>query len=134
MRSLIIAALLATGIFSISSQAQDLRSTRADTAKWLSISEVHDRLESAGYRNIEKIERESGSYEAKATDQAGQRIKLYVNAQTGEVIGQRQRESRRDKYDSGYGRGNQRNTPDCNERRCRDDLPPQGTVQPNAGK
>jgi hypothetical protein len=134
MRSLIIASLLATGIFSIPSHAQDHRSNRAENAKWLSISQVHERLESAGYRNIEKIERESGSYEAKATDQAGQRIKLYVNAQTGEVIGQRQRESKRDKYEGGYSRGNQKNTPDCNERRCRDDLPPQGTVQPTAGK
>lgn len=58
------------------------------------------RLESAGYRNIEKIERESGSYEVKATDLAGRRIKLYVHPQTGEVIDQRQR----DKYDSGYAK------------------------------
>jgi hypothetical protein len=87
-------------------------------------------LESAGYRNIEKIEREGGSYEVKAADQAGRRIKLYVHPQTGEVIDQRQR----DKYDGGYAKSNQRSSAHCNERRCRDDLPQPGTIQPAAGK
>ena len=123
MRPLTITALLATVFFSISSHA---RSANTDNVKWLSIPEVHARLESAGYRNIEKIERESGSYEVKATDQAGRRIKLYVHPQTGEVIDQRQR----DKYDSGYAKNSQRNSSDCNERRCRDDWPQTGTIQP----
>ena len=126
MRPLTITALFATVFFSISSHAQDVRSANTDKARWLSIPEVHARLESAGYRNIEKIERESGSYEVKATDQAGRRIKLYVHPQTGEVIDQRQR----DKYDSGYAKNSQRNSSDCNERRCRDDWPQTGTIQP----
>ncbi len=95
-----------------------------------SAPEVAARLESAGYRNIEKIEREGGSYEVKAADQAGRRIKLYVHPQTGEVIDQRQR----DKYDGGHAKSNQRSSADCNERRCRDDLPQPGTIQPAAGK
>ena len=131
MRPLTITALLATVFFSISSHA---RSANTDKARWLSIPEVHARLESAGYRNIEKIERERGSYEVKATDQAGRRIKLYVHPQTGEVIDQRQRDVKRDKYDGGYAKSNQRNSADCNERRCRDDLPQTGTIQPAAGK
>jgi uncharacterized protein YceH (UPF0502 family) len=126
MRPLTITALLATVFFSMSSHAQDVRSANTDKARWLSIPEVHARLESAGYRNIEKIERESGSYEVKATDQAGRRIKLYVHPQTGEVIDQRQR----DKYDGGYAKNSQRNSSDCNERRCRDDWPQTGTIQP----
>ena len=130
MRPLTIAALLATVFFSISSHAQDVRSAKSDTARWLSIPEVAARLESAGYRNIEKIEREGGSYEVKAADQAGRRIKLYVHPQTGEVIDQRQR----DKYDGGHAKSNQRSSADCNERRCRDDLPQPGTIQPAAGK
>ena len=134
MPPLTIVSLLATVFFSFSSHAQDVRSANTDTARWLSIPEVHARLESAGYRNIEKVERESGSYEVKATDQAGRRIKLYVHPQTGEVIDQRQRDVKRDKYDGGYARSNQRNSADCNERRCRDDLPRQGSVQPAAGK
>ena len=130
MRTLTIAALLATVFVSVSSHAQDVRSAKNDTARWLSIPEVAARLESAGYRNIEKIEREGGSYEVKATDQAGRRIKLYVHPQTGEVIDQRQR----DKYDGGHAKSNQRSSADCNERRCRDDLPQPGTIQPAAGK
>lgn len=133
MRTLIIASLLATAFISTSSYAQDVRSTRTDKAKWLSIPEVHARLESAGYRNIEKIERESGSYEVKATDQAGQRIKLYVHPRTGEVIDQQQRDAKREKYDGGNARS-PRNLADCNERRCRDDLPPQGFIPSAAGK
>jgi hypothetical protein len=134
MRTLTIAALLATAFFSISSHAQDGRSANTDKVKWLSIPEVHARLESAGYRNIEKIERESGSYEVKATNQAGRRIKLYVHPQTGEIIDQRQRDAKRDKYEGGYAKNNQRNSADCNERRCRDDLPQKGTPQPAAEK
>jgi len=137
MRTLTIASLLATVFFSMSSHAQDGRPASADKAKWLSIPEVHARLESAGYRNIEKIERESGSYEVKATDQAGRRIKLYVHPQTGEVIDQRQRSVKRDQYnahDGGYAKNNPRNSADCNERRCRDDLPQPGTFQSVPGK
>ena len=134
MRPLTITALLATVFFSMSSHAQDVRSANTDKARWLSIPEVHARLDSAGYRNIEKIERESGSYEVKATDQTGQRIKLYVHPQTGVVIDQRQRDSTRDKYGGGYAKNNQRNSADCNERRCRDDLSQPGTIQPADGK
>ena len=130
MRPLTITALLATVFVSVSSHAQDVRSAKNDTARWLSIPEVAARLESAGYRNIEKIEREGGSYEVKAADQEGRRIKLYVHPQTGEVIDQRQR----DKYDGGHAKSNQRSSADCNERRCRDDLPQPGTIQPAAGK
>lgn len=134
MPPLTIVSLLATVFFSLPSHAKDVRSANTDTARWLSIPEVHATLESAGYRNIEKIEREDGSYEVKATDQAGRRIKLYVHPQTGEVIDQRQRDVKRDKYDGGYARSNQRNSADCNERRCRDDLPQPGTTLPAAGK
>jgi len=138
MRTVTIASLLAsllfTVVFPISSHAEDARSTNADKAKWLSIPEVHARLESAGYRNIEKIERESGRYEVKATDQTGRRIKLYVHPQTGEVIDLRQRDGKRDQYDGSHAKNHQRNLADCNERRCRDDLPQRGTPQPAAGK
>ena len=130
MRPLTITALLATVFVSVSSHAQDVRSAKNDTARWLSIPEVAARLESAGYRNIEKIEREGGSYEVKATDPAGRRMKLYVHPQTGAVIDQRQR----DRDDSDHARNGQRSSADCNERRCRDDLPQQGAARPAAGK
>lgn len=131
MRPFTIASLLATVFFATSIHAQDGRSASADNSRWLSIPEVHAKMEAAGYRNIEKIERESGSYEVKAIDQAGQRVKLYVHPQTGEVLEQQRK---RDKYGSSYAKGNLRNSADCNERRCRDDLPQQGAPQPAAGK
>ena len=137
MRTLIVTSLIAAGFLATTPYAQDTRAGAADKTRWLSIPEVHARLESAGYRNIEKIERESGSYEIKATDRNGQRVKLYVHPQTGEVMNRRYRDASRnkhDKSDSGYARNNPRNSADCNERRCRDDLPRPGSVQPPAGK
>ena len=142
MRTLIITSLIAAGFLATTPYAQDTRAGTADKTRWLSIPEVHARLESAGYRNIEKIERESGSYEIKAIDRNGQRVKLYVHPQTGEVMNRRYRDARhdtshdtkRDKYDSGSARNNPRNSADCNERRCRDDLPRPGCVQPPARK
>ena len=45
--------------------AADSRGTPAQTERqWLSIGEVHQKLEAAGYRKVEKIEREHGAYEA----------------------------------------------------------------------
>ena len=77
MRPLTITALLATVFVSVSSHAQDVRSaktTRRDGYRFPAA-----RLESAGYRNIEKIEREGGSYEVKgAADQAGRRDQLLM--------------------------------------------------------
>lgn len=135
MRTLITASLMAIasiGLVTTTLYAQDKQPAQVAQMGWLSIPEVYTRLESAGYRNIEKIERERGSYEVKATDRNGQRMKLYVHPQTGEIINQRGRETKRDKYDKNdnYGsdssRGNRRNSADCNERRCRDDLPQPG--------
>lgn len=134
MRPLTIPALLATIFLSMSTHAEDIRSANTDQSRWLSIPEVHARLESAGYRHIEKIERESGRYEVKATDQTGRRIKLYVSPQTGEILSQRQRDNRRNHDGDTDAKTNQRNSADCNQRRCRDDLPQPGNPQPVAGK
>jgi hypothetical protein len=96
--------------------------------QWLSIPQIVDKLEAAGYRNIEKIEREHGNYEVRATNRDGRRSKLYVHPQTGEVIGHRQRES----DESGERKSA---SADCNERRCRDDLPQSAVDGPRpAGK
>lgn len=102
-------------------------------ARWLSIPEVHDRLIAAGYRNVEKIEREDGTYEARATSRQGERVKLYVNPQSGEIRERHKRESRHDK-DAGRGDAYGQYAADCNERRCRDDLPPKAAPTPAAGK
>ena len=99
--------------------ADDKRITMAPERQWLSIAQVAARLEAAGYRQIEKIEREGGGYEARAANQAGERTKLYINPQTGALASQHGK-ARSGGAADGAGR---QDSATCNERRCRDDLP-----------
>ncbi|WP_353936288.1 PepSY domain-containing protein [uncultured Ottowia sp.] len=47
---------------------------------------MYDRVEAAGYVNIREIELEKyGHYKVKARNAQGGRVKLHVNAQTGEI-------------------------------------------------
>lgn len=58
----------------------------APAAPMLTIRQVYDKMEAAGYRNISEIERSSKhGYEVKAYDPQGQRVKLYVDPQSGAV-------------------------------------------------
>ena len=91
----------------------------SERQQWLSIAQIAAKLESAGYRQIEKIEREGGSYEVRATNQAGERTKMYINPQTGALASQHGKARQGGAAD---GAGNQ-NSANCNERRCRDDFP-----------
>lgn len=55
-------------------------------APMLTIRQVYDKMEAAGYRNISEIERSSKhGYEVKAYDPQGQRVKLRVDPQSGAV-------------------------------------------------
>lgn len=127
------AGLLAGGAVLAPAFADDDRPTRTSERQWLSIPQIHDKLVAAGYRNIEKIEREDGGYEARATHRNGERVKLYLNPQTGEIFDRRQRKSSHDGSGRGYTQ-EQRNSADCNKRRCRDDLPHKATTPPPVGK
>lgn len=98
--------------------ADDHRSNPVSERQWLSIAQIHDKLVAAGYHDIEKIEREHGGYEARATDRQGARTKLYLNPQTGEIVGQRNKGTQ-----ASGNEGRPQKSADCNERRCRDDLP-----------
>lgn len=74
----------------------------------LSIPQIHDKLEAAGYRDIRSIELESEGYEVKAIDSAGQRVKLYLDPVTGEVLEMNKKRDKRD-LDARYGtQGNSR--------------------------
>ena len=44
------------------------------------------RLRAAGYTEIRKVERERGRYEVEGRDAQGERVELYVDARTGEVL------------------------------------------------
>lgn len=57
----------------------------APAAAQLTVRDVYDRMEAAGYRDIREIEWDHGRYEVKASNAQGARVKLYVNATTGAV-------------------------------------------------
>lgn len=65
--------------------------TTAAAATKLTIRDIYDRLEAAGYRDLLEIDYEHGRYQAKALDAQGQPVKLYVNAHTGAVESTRTR-------------------------------------------
>jgi hypothetical protein len=115
-------ALALGGVLLAPSFAGEDRAAPAAERQWLSIPQVHEKLEAAGYRHVEKIERERGGYEARATDRDGERIKLYVNPQTGEIVDQRRYGSHAKRYSESQQRYSSGAT-ECNKRRCRDDIP-----------
>jgi hypothetical protein len=87
----ISASLIAGGIMLAPAFAQNASfsgtpaSTQSGTP-WLSMIEVLERLETAGYRDFEEIERERDGYEIKATDANGQRMEIFVDPVTAEVL------------------------------------------------
>lgn len=117
-----IGVLLVAGtVVPASASAEEYRQTQAaDARKGLSIPQIYDKLTALGYWNIDKIERDPRMYEVKASDKSGDRVKLYLDAQTGEIV-ERRLDNRRRFMDE---RG--RSSADCNERRCRDDLSAKG--------
>lgn len=125
---------IAVGVFIAPSFAQDNRPVGSSQSQWLSIPQIHARLEAVGYHNVEKIERERGSYEVRATDRDGRRVKLYLNPLTGETIGQQRHETMRDKYGRSDSPLGLRDSVDCSKRRCRDDLPQPGVAITPTGK
>jgi outer membrane receptor protein involved in Fe transport len=65
--------------------AQATQTAAAPAAPQLTIRDIYDRLEAAGYRDIREIEFDDGRYEVKAQNAKGERVKLKVNAATGAV-------------------------------------------------
>lgn len=121
--------LFTAGLTLAPSFADERRSSLTET-HWLPLPKLIERLEAAGYRDIEKIERERGRYEVRATDRQGARVKLYLHPQSGELIDRGQERRWRDDADSRPQAG----SVDCNKRRCRDDLPSVNTMSPAVPK
>jgi hypothetical protein len=92
----------------------------AEARKALSIPQIYDKLTALGYWNIDKIERDPRTYEVRANDKSGDRVKLHLDAQTGEIV-ERRLDSRKRFMDE-----RRRSSADCSERRCRDDLSASG--------
>ena len=118
LSTLAIAGTLLTAMaVTLPARASDRKTPATTEQPWLPIPQIYAKLEAAGYRNIEKIEREHGTYEVRATDRQGARVRLDVHPQTGDILerGTRQQAS------EGTDR-RARPSANCNERRCRDDL------------
>ena len=82
-RSLLAAAALASAMLG---GASALAQAAQPAAPALNIRQIYDRVEAAGYVNIREIElKKYGHYEVKARNAQGGRVKLHVNAQTGEI-------------------------------------------------
>lgn len=114
------ACWLASGMALTPAFADDHAFDGHATDNTLSAAQVLQKLDTAGYRSIEKIERKHGNFEVRTTARDGARVKLYVNAQTGDILGRK--DSR--KTDDRSGNMLQKLMGNCNERRCRDDLVP----------
>ena len=52
----------------------------------LTIRQIYDRVEAAGYRAQREIEWSDGRYEVKASNAQGERVKLEVDGNTGAVL------------------------------------------------
>ncbi len=81
----IATGLVAGGVLVAPALAQNANPAADANGKWLSIPQIHDKLEAAGYGNIDEIERERDGYEVKATDREGQRVELEVDPLTAGV-------------------------------------------------
>jgi hypothetical protein len=119
MRKSCLAATLAIGFLAGGSAFAE--TPRTVPAASLSMPQVFEKLSAQGYWNIDRIERESTSFEVIARDKSGARVKLHVDARSGEILDRRE-EGR--KHDKRHLEAGQRDGVECNERRCRDDLPP----------
>jgi hypothetical protein len=115
----VVCTLLTAMAFTLPAKASDRKASATTEQAWLPIPQIYAKLESAGYRNIEKIEREHGAYEVRATDRQGGRVRLDVHPQTGEILDRSARRQAQEGSDR-----HARASADCSERRCRDDLPP----------
>ena len=58
----------------------------AAQAPQLTIRDVYDRMEAAGYRDLREVEWSDGRYEVKARNAQGARVKLEVDGNTGAVL------------------------------------------------
>ena len=78
--------------------AQASKSAPAAEARQVkSIPQIHDQLTALGYTHIDKIERDDNNFEVKANAKNGDRVKLYLDDQTGEILKKKQEQRNRDK-------------------------------------
>ncbi|KTD22853.1 Uncharacterized conserved protein [Legionella lansingensis] len=69
----------------VNPQTGEISNDKNNQAKPISMLDAVQKLESAGYHSIYKIESEGNKYEVKALDKNGKKVKLKMNASTGEI-------------------------------------------------
>jgi len=65
---------------------ESLSSEFAGDSIGLPVEDILAKLRTAGYTEFRQIEGERGRYEVKGRDAHGQRVELYVDARTGDVL------------------------------------------------
>lgn len=85
IRNFLVAVIAASAMGLAWAQGPTSHPTAQQESTQLMIRDVYDRVQAAGYQDMTEIELDDGRYEVKATDAQGQRVKLYVNATTGEI-------------------------------------------------
>lgn len=85
--ALVTGSALAAGVAQAQSNAPAVAPTAATVpaAPALTIRDIYDRMEAAGYRDMREIEFSKGRYQVEARNAQGERVKLYVNATSGVV-------------------------------------------------
>ena len=79
--------IIGAGAMFVPAFAQNAATTTTTTqANWMTMEQVQTKLESTGYRDFEKFERDSDKYEVKATDAQGRRVELDVDPVTGDIL------------------------------------------------
>ena len=78
--------ILGAGAALVPAFAQSTAVSPASQMQGLTMQQVLTKLEAAGYRDFEKIDRERNKYEVKATDAQGQRVELDLDPITGDIL------------------------------------------------
>lgn len=86
MKTILAASLLALSI-SLPAFADDDYHGPLNVPRdqWLGISQVTQKIESAGYR-VRSIEADDGAFEFEATDSSGQRVEGHAHPATGDIL------------------------------------------------
>ena len=53
---------------------------------WLSLGQIQDKVEAAGYDDVRAIKRKKWGYKVKAQTSDNQRVKLYIEPLSGQVV------------------------------------------------
>jgi hypothetical protein len=90
-------ALTAATLGGTAIAAQPAADQASNKADWLAIPAIYEKVTAAGYSDISEIERERDGYEIKAYDSNGDRVKLFVDPVSGEVLDVKAKKDKSDK-------------------------------------